>query len=82
MSSELTPKLFADDGSVGKSGADAKACESLALDVKIDTELKKVVFIFLPLHHSFTSTFTVLNHTDSSKCTPKIVRNNEVIDSS
>lgn len=55
-------------------GKDAKTCKSLALDVRIDTELEKVVFIFLPLHHSFSSHFTVLNHINSSKCSPEFVK--------
>lgn len=67
------PKFIANDGSAGKMGKDAKTCESLALDVRIDTELKKIVFLFLPLHHSFTSQFTILNHTNSSKCAPQYV---------
>ncbi len=49
------------------------------MDVRIDTELKKVVFIFLPIHHSFSSHFTVVNHTKSSKCVPEYIRNNETI---
>lgn len=64
------PRLVAYDGSVGKQGKDGRTCESLALNIHIDTKLEKVIFIFVPLHHSFSSQFTVLNHTNSSKCEP------------
>ncbi|KAG4079571.1 hypothetical protein HA402_012655 [Bradysia odoriphaga] len=60
---------------MGKSGKDGVTCENRGIDVRIDVELKKVVFIFLPLHHSFSSKFTILNHINSSQCSPEYVRN-------
>ncbi len=81
MHSEATPQYVGDVGSVGKPGRDAKACSNFALDVRIDTELKKVVFIVLPLHHSFSSTFTAIYHNKSSKCATEYVRSNVTIDS-
>lgn len=71
--SQSSPRLVAYDGLIGKQGKDARTCDSLALNVRIDAELKKVVFIFVPLHHSFSSQFTVLNHTSSGKCEPLYV---------
>lgn len=78
-SNKLAPKLIANDGSTGKPGKDGKLCESLALDVHIVAELKRVVFIAFPLHYSLSSHFTVLNHTKSSKCSPEYVSSNEKI---
>ncbi len=82
--SEDTPFFIAlRDGTMGKSGYNADTCDTFALDVRIDAELKKVVFIILPVHHSVSSTFTMLNHTMSSKClTAVYVRTNETIISS
>lgn len=70
-------KHIGQDGSVGKLGKDARTCKSLALNVRIDTKLEKVVFIFLPLHHSFSSHFTVLNQINSSKCSTEFVKSEQ-----
>lgn len=72
-----TPKLIANDGFTGKAGKDGKLCESVALDVQVVAELKRVVFIALPVHYSLSSHFTVLNHTKSLKCSPVYVTNDE-----
>ncbi|XP_037042709.1 uncharacterized protein LOC119079030 [Bradysia coprophila] len=68
--SQSTPRLVAYDGNIGKQGKDGRTCESLALNIRIDAKLQKAIFIFVPLHHSFSSQVTILNHTSSSRCEP------------
>lgn len=64
------PKFIGSDGPIGYVGEDARTCENFALNVRVDIELSKVVLVVLPLHHSFSTEFTVLNHTNSSVCSP------------
>ncbi|KAJ6648957.1 hypothetical protein Bhyg_04189 [Pseudolycoriella hygida] len=68
-----SPTFVQIDGSIGKIGTDGRTCVTYALDVKVDIELKKVILIFLPLHHSFSTEFTILSHTNSSECPPVFV---------
>lgn len=74
-----TPKFIAIDGSIGQSGKNGKTCENLALDIRVDTELRKLTYLSLT-HITFYSDFTVLHHSNSSKCSPVYVKGNEPSD--
>ncbi|KAJ6641635.1 hypothetical protein Bhyg_06575 [Pseudolycoriella hygida] len=68
--SETKPKRVTNDGLVGLSGKNGE-CKNLALDVRIDAELKETSLV--------SSRFTALNHAENGKCSPVYERNFESI---
>lgn len=70
------PKFITNIGSVGRTGKDANACKTTALNLRINSKLEKVILISLPLRHKFSSHLNIVNSVDSNKCSTTFVRSN------